>query len=179
MINRKRFGREDLLNLFFLLLTLLLQPRYNRNMYACNICEMSGVMSLFTLVLKFKLSIVLFLSLIHILQVTSFTHKSRKDSSYKCKVGKIAPNRINRRLNTSVPHQKITTNIGEMVDLVRSVSDTPCAVGFGISTPEQAKHMSQYADGVIVGSAIVKIDVYKRQELLLHIQLPIRLIVHR
>ena len=53
--------------------------------------------------------------------------------------------------------KEITTNIGEMVDLVRSVSDTPCAVGFGISTPEQAKHMSQYADGVIVGSAIVKI----------------------
>lgn len=53
--------------------------------------------------------------------------------------------------------KEITTNIGEMVDLVRSVSDTPCAVGFGISTPEQAKHMLQYADGVIVGSAIVKI----------------------
>ena len=53
--------------------------------------------------------------------------------------------------------KEITTNIGEMVDLVRSVSDTPCAVGFGISTPEQAKHMAQYADGVIVGSAIVKI----------------------
>ena len=53
--------------------------------------------------------------------------------------------------------KEITTNIGEMVDLVRSVSDTPCAVGFGISTPDQAKKMSQSADGVIVGSAIVKI----------------------
>ena len=52
---------------------------------------------------------------------------------------------------------EITTDIGEMVSLVKSVSDTPCAVGFGISTPEQAKKMAQSADGVIVGSAIVKI----------------------
>ena len=47
------------------------------------------------------------------LQVTSFIHKSRKYSSYKGKVGKIAPNRINRRFNTSVPHQKITTDTSE------------------------------------------------------------------
>lgn len=52
---------------------------------------------------------------------------------------------------------EITTDIGEMVRLVKSVSDTPCAVGFGISTPEQAKKISESADGVIVGSAIVKI----------------------
>lgn len=52
---------------------------------------------------------------------------------------------------------EITTDIGEMVRLVKSVSDTPCAVGFGISTPEQARKMSESADGVIVGSAIVKI----------------------
>ena len=52
---------------------------------------------------------------------------------------------------------EITTDIGEMISLVKSVSDTPCAVGFGISTPEQAKKMAQSADGVIVGSAIVKI----------------------
>ena len=53
--------------------------------------------------------------------------------------------------------QNITTNIGEMIDLVKSVNDIPCAVGFGISTPEQAKEMAKNADGVIVGSAIVKI----------------------
>lgn len=52
----------------------------------------------------------------------------------------------------------ITTDIGAMVGLVRKANpDIPCAIGFGISTPEQAKHMAQYADGVIVGSAIVKI----------------------
>ena len=47
------------------------------------------------------------------LQVTSFTRKSRKYSSYKGKVGKIAPNRINRRFNTCIPHQKITTDTTE------------------------------------------------------------------
>lgn len=47
------------------------------------------------------------------LQVTSFTHKSRKYSSYKGKVGKIAQNRINRRFYTSISHQKITTDTSE------------------------------------------------------------------
>ena len=47
------------------------------------------------------------------LQVTSFTRKSRKYSSYKGKVGKIASNRINRRFDTSIPHQKITTDTTE------------------------------------------------------------------
>lgn len=53
--------------------------------------------------------------------------------------------------------KEITTNVGEMTELVRKVSDTPTAIGFGISTPMQAKEMAKYADGVIVGSAIVKI----------------------
>lgn len=52
---------------------------------------------------------------------------------------------------------EITTNINEMIKLVKEVKDMPCAIGFGISTPEQAKAMAQYADGVIVGSAIVKL----------------------
>lgn len=52
---------------------------------------------------------------------------------------------------------EITTNIGEMVSLVKAARDIPCAIGFGISTPDQAKQMSKFADGVIVGSAIVKI----------------------
>ncbi|MDD2971238.1 MAG: tryptophan synthase subunit alpha [Lachnospiraceae bacterium] len=53
--------------------------------------------------------------------------------------------------------QSITTNVGEMVDLVKSVNpQIPCAIGFGISNPEQAKKMAASADGVIVGSAIVK-----------------------
>ena len=44
-----------------------------------------------------------------------------------------------------------------MVKLVKEVKDIPCAIGFGISTPEQAKRMAAISDGVIVGSAIVKI----------------------
>ena len=52
---------------------------------------------------------------------------------------------------------EITTNVGEMVELVKKAKDIPCAIGFGISTPEQAKKMATSADGVIVGSAIVKI----------------------
>lgn len=53
--------------------------------------------------------------------------------------------------------KKITTNLGEMTSLVREVTNVPAAIGFGISTPQQAQEMAQYADGVIVGSAIVKI----------------------
>ena len=43
-----------------------------------------------------------------------------------------------------------------MIQAVRRVSDVPCAVGFGISTEEQAAQMARCSDGVIVGSAIVK-----------------------
>ena len=52
---------------------------------------------------------------------------------------------------------QITTDIGGMVKLVKAVKDIPCAVGFGISTPEQAKKMAAQSDGAIVGSAIVKL----------------------
>ena len=52
---------------------------------------------------------------------------------------------------------EITTDIGAMVNLVKEESDIPCAVGFGISTPEQAARMAEKCDGVIVGSAIVKL----------------------
>ena len=51
----------------------------------------------------------------------------------------------------------ITTDIGAMVKLVKAQKDIPCAVGFGISTPEQAKKMADQSDGAIVGSAIVKL----------------------
>lgn len=52
---------------------------------------------------------------------------------------------------------KITTDVGTMVELVCEVTDVPVAVGFGISTPEQAKKMASQSDGAIVGSAIIKI----------------------
>ena len=53
--------------------------------------------------------------------------------------------------------QEINTDVKEMIKLVKEVKDIPCAIGFGISTPEQAAKMVQFSDGVIVGSAIVKI----------------------
>lgn len=53
--------------------------------------------------------------------------------------------------------QKITTDISDMVAHIREITDVPCAVGFGISTPEQAKEMAAVSDGAIVGSAIVGI----------------------
>lgn len=52
---------------------------------------------------------------------------------------------------------RITTDIGAMVRQIKAHTALPCAVGFGISTPEQAKQMAERADGVIIGSAIVKL----------------------
>lgn len=52
---------------------------------------------------------------------------------------------------------EIKTDIGSMVQVIRENTDVPCAVGFGISTPEQAAKMASVADGAIVGSAIVKL----------------------
>ncbi len=52
----------------------------------------------------------------------------------------------------------ITTDVGAIVKKIKEVTDVPCGIGFGISTPEQAKTMAASgADGVIVGSAIIKI----------------------
>ncbi len=52
---------------------------------------------------------------------------------------------------------EITTDIGAMVKLLKSASNVPCAVGFGISNPEQAKKMAALSDGAIVGSAVMKL----------------------
>lgn len=52
---------------------------------------------------------------------------------------------------------EIKTDIGAMAALIRANSECPCAVGFGISTPEQAGKMAALSDGAIVGSAIVKL----------------------
>lgn len=51
----------------------------------------------------------------------------------------------------------ITTDLDAIVDIVRKNTDLPCAIGFGISTPEQAHQMAQTSDGAIVGSAIIKL----------------------
>lgn len=51
----------------------------------------------------------------------------------------------------------INKGVADMIREVKKIKDIPCAVGFGISTPEQAREMAQFSDGVIVGSAIVRI----------------------
>ncbi|MCR4840539.1 MAG: tryptophan synthase subunit alpha [Lachnospiraceae bacterium] len=52
---------------------------------------------------------------------------------------------------------EITTDLKSIVDVIRENTDVPCAIGFGISNPEQAKKMSALSDGAIIGSAIVRI----------------------
>ena len=63
----------------------------------------------------------------------------------------------------------ITTDIGAMVQKVKGMQDIPCAVGFGISTPEQAEKMAKQADGVIVGSAIVKLCAQYGEDAVPHV----------
>ena len=53
--------------------------------------------------------------------------------------------------------REITTDLNAIVGSIRRSTDVPCAIGFGISTPEQARKMADVADGVIVGSAIIKL----------------------
>lgn len=52
---------------------------------------------------------------------------------------------------------EITTDLASIIKVVRENTDIPCAVGFGISTPQQAKKMADLSDGAIVGSAIIKL----------------------
>lgn len=60
-------------------------------------------------------------------------------------------------LGVTGTRSEIKTDLASIVKIVRENTNIPCAIGFGISTPEQAKKMSDIADGAIVGSAIIKI----------------------
>ena len=60
-------------------------------------------------------------------------------------------------LGVTGERSKITTDLAGIVSHIRKVTDVPVAIGFGISTPEQAKEMAGLSDGAIVGSAIVKL----------------------
>ena len=59
-------------------------------------------------------------------------------------------------LGVTGTRSEIKTDLKSIVDVIRGVTDVPCAIGFGISTPEQAARMSSLSDGAIVGSAIIK-----------------------
>ena len=52
---------------------------------------------------------------------------------------------------------EIKTDLKSIVDSVKKVTSVPTAIGFGIHSPQQANQMSKISDGVIVGSAIIKI----------------------
>jgi tryptophan synthase alpha chain len=60
-------------------------------------------------------------------------------------------------LGVTGTRSEITTDIGSITSIIRKSSDTPMAIGFGISNLEQARKMAIHADGVIVGSAIVRL----------------------
>lgn len=60
-------------------------------------------------------------------------------------------------LGVTGTRKEITTDLDSIIKVIKENSDKPCAIGFGISTPEQAKVMAKKADGAIIGSAIIKI----------------------
>ena len=60
-------------------------------------------------------------------------------------------------LGVTGTRKEIKTDLTPILKEVRKNTQIPCAVGFGISTPEQARQMSAFSDGVIVGSAIIKL----------------------
>ena len=60
-------------------------------------------------------------------------------------------------LGVTGTRSEITTDLGTIVSTIRQYTDIPCAIGFGISTPQQAAKMASISDGAIVGSAIIKI----------------------
>ena len=60
-------------------------------------------------------------------------------------------------LGVTGARSEIKTDLSSIVEVVRQNTDIPCAIGFGISTPAQAKKMADISDGAIVGSAIVKL----------------------
>lgn len=60
-------------------------------------------------------------------------------------------------LGVTGTRSEIKTDLVSIVKVVRENTDVPCAIGFGISTPEQARKMADISDGAIVGSAIIKL----------------------
>ena len=60
-------------------------------------------------------------------------------------------------LGVTGTRSEITTDLAAIVRVIRENTSVPCAIGFGISTPEQARRMAALSDGAIVGSAIVRL----------------------
>ncbi|MBD5151430.1 MAG: tryptophan synthase subunit alpha [Oscillibacter sp.] len=72
-------------------------------------------------------------------------------------------------LGVTGTRSEITTDLDSIIKVVRESTSTPCAIGFGISTPEQAKKMAALSDGAIVGSAIIKIIAQYGKEAPTHV----------
>ena len=67
-------------------------------------------------------------------------------------------------LGVTGTRSEITTDLASIIRVVRENTSIPCAIGFGMSTPEQARKMAALSDGVIVGSAIVRlVEQYGRE----------------
>ena len=67
-------------------------------------------------------------------------------------------------LGVTGTRSEIKTDLKSIVEVIRQNTDIPCAIGFGISNPEQAGKMAGISDGAIVGSAIIKIiEKYGRE----------------
>ncbi len=60
-------------------------------------------------------------------------------------------------LGVTGTRSEITTDLASIIKVIRENANVPCAIGFGISTPEQAAKMAALSDGAIVGSAIIRI----------------------
>ena len=60
-------------------------------------------------------------------------------------------------LGVTGTRSEIKTDLASIIQIVRENTNIPCAVGFGISTPEQARKMADISDGAIVGSAIIRL----------------------
>lgn len=60
------------------------------------------------------------------------------------------------RTGVTGEQKSIESSVKTMVDKIKQHTDIPVAVGFGISTPEQSREIAGYGDGVVVGSAIVR-----------------------
>ena len=90
------------------------------------------------------------LSLIYL--TSPATHNQRVPDVVKNASGFIYHVSVLGITGTTAPSNK---NIEKDLNRIRSYTDLPIAVGFGIKTPEQAREISAYADAVVVGSAFV------------------------
>lgn len=91
---------------------------------------------------------------VHVISMISPTSESRIQAIASEATGFIY---VVSSMGVTGVRSEINTDLPAMVESIRKVTDVPCAIGFGISTPEQAKKMAAVSDGAIVGSAIVKI----------------------